>query len=352
MFNISTIKDVNVKFVIALFVSVVISLVSWQISFLFLFMVFIAVYNKGDVFTVFVLFVLVYLRMILFKEYENYGDFYNRYEDYLSVFYDYDVIFESNFGYGEYMPIIVDNIIVFIFGKITIDQFAVVWFLFVITGLIFMIERLSRFMRAYIFCFVLFFDFAMAFHLGWQCMSTFIIMIYLMDYWYGGKIFNVYKFLFFMGLLFMIHASGLIFLPLSLIVINKVSSKKLKVYVLLCLLLGSTIINMDLIREILRQTHGVPILSKMYFAVIAEENLGININIRMLFAISLMLSFFVKSEDMLYRLYLFYGGLFLLFMQIPILDIRIGYIAYSFLVGIPFALFYIKYKPMLLRCVS
>jgi len=340
--------DVDLVLVISILLSIVISLYAWQYAFMLLFFVFLLRYKDADLLSVLGVLFLFYLRMIFFEGYLTYGDILNRYNDYLWVYSGNNVFSNPNFEPGEYASIMMNYLLVFLFGKIGFEQYAVIWYVLIVVGLMMLIVKMSKFAPVYAFGYLIFFDIGMAYHLGWQCLSTFVLMLYIIDYWYSDKKFVVKKFIAYMAISSIIHSSAVIFFPVTLIVVKFLSVKFLKGYVLVCFILGYLIIDMDLVRELIRQTHGIPILSKLYFAVLAEEKINIEGGFRVQFLFSLMVSFILKSNDMLFRVYLFYSGLFLLLMQIPIIDVRVGYISYSFLVGIPYALYAMQIRNQLL----
>lgn len=130
------------------------------------------------------------------------------------------------------------------------------------------------------------------------------------------------------------HTTSFIF-GLMTILFVKMHTKYLKIFLIVSFIIGLIYLPKDSFVDLLIISHGVPIVGKASYALnVFESESGI----RILAMISAIAALFVKSDNNLFKIYLGFMILALLFYQVPIIAPRIGLIGTSILTGLPIGL--------------
>jgi hypothetical protein len=218
-------------------------------------------------------------------------------------------------------------------------------FIFVYLVFLFPIVNRFKFFPIVAVSIIIFSDVVLVVHLFRQTLASLFILLSIIIYAKHNKI--IYAFpLYIFSIL--IHTTSLLFGIISKVSVN-ISERKLKMLLLLGIILSTLVLEKDAFRNLIVMVSRITILDKAFHALDVFESEG---GLRLIALISIGLSFFVTHPNPLFRVYLVFSSLGIIFYQVPIVAPRIGLIGTSILTGLPIGLFMYAVKTKIIKFIN
>lgn len=260
------------------------------------------------------------------------GDIKNYYEMYVYYIYN-NVGFSGYFGHDLFFDYYIKSI-AYVLGEMSYERFVAVLMILFLMGLmpLVMLEKRTPLVAGSI---IIFLDSILVLHLYRQMFSNLLILYsFVLLFHYKS---HLKSGLFFLFSIFL-HGSSLI-LGFAGYVLSSLSPRFLKISMALSALVGILVLDAGNFSNFLLLVTDYGFAASDRLDYIVRISSPGEASFRAQFVLAAALSFFVSKNNLLFKIFLIYASLALIFFSVSALSTRVGLISSSLLTGIPIGLF-------------